>query len=117
MLLIKRYKSLFSNQLIVLISGLSMGLTTIFSGAWILAWISLIPLWKLLFKDQNPRLSVGRATLLGLLWGIGYHGLSLYWIVSIHPLTWMGMNWISSLAITLLCFIFTTLWGSIFVAM
>jgi apolipoprotein N-acyltransferase len=52
----------------------------------------------------------------GLVWGIGYHGLALFWITGIHPMTWMGVPWLGSLAIALFCWTFITLWGAILVA-
>ncbi len=47
-----------------------------------------------------------------LLWGIGYHGLALSWITGLHPLTWMGVPWLASIAITIACWIIVTLWGA-----
>ncbi|GAB4159397.1 MAG: hypothetical protein Fur0046_38820 [Cyanobacteria bacterium J069] len=50
--------------------------------------------------------------LLPLLWGIGYHGLALSWMVDLHPLTWMGIPWLGSVAIALFAWGFITLWGA-----
>ncbi len=50
--------------------------------------------------------------LLPVLWGIGYHGLALSWIMGIHPMTWLGVPWWPSLAIALFCWAFITLWGA-----
>ncbi|MFQ3629055.1 MAG: apolipoprotein N-acyltransferase, partial [Cyanobacteriota bacterium] len=50
--------------------------------------------------------------LIPLLWGIGYHGLALSWIVDLHPLTWMGIPWLGSVAIALFAWAFITLWGA-----
>ncbi len=47
-----------------------------------------------------------------LFWGIGYHGLALFWITGIHPMDWLGVPWLASLAITLFCWTFVTLWGA-----
>ncbi|UBF25420.1 hypothetical protein K9N68_28100 [Kovacikia minuta CCNUW1] len=47
-----------------------------------------------------------------LLWGIGYHGLALSWILGLHPLTWMGIPWMGSVAIALFCWVFITFWGA-----
>ncbi|MGL5063546.1 MAG: apolipoprotein N-acyltransferase, partial [Microcoleus sp.] len=55
--------------------------------------------------------------LLPLLWGIGYHGLALSWIMGIHPMTWLGVPWLPSLAIALFCWIFITLWGAALVTL
>ncbi|MEG4319100.1 MULTISPECIES: apolipoprotein N-acyltransferase [unclassified Microcoleus] len=63
---------------------------------------------------QNP---LPNFFLLPSLWGIGYHGLALSWIMGIHPMTWLGVPWWPSLAIALFCWIFITLWGSALVTL
>jgi len=50
--------------------------------------------------------------ILALVWGIGYYGIALFWITGIHPMTWLGVPWLASLAITAFCWSFLTLWGS-----
>jgi len=63
--------------------------------------------------DDNIGLgSLKHSLLFGLAWGIGYHGIALFWITGIHPMTWLGVPWLASLAITLFCWIFITLWGA-----
>jgi len=47
-----------------------------------------------------------------LAWGIGYHGTALHWITGMHPMTWLGVPWLGSLAIALFSWIFITLWGA-----
>lgn len=97
-----------------LAGGILMGLTVAPVSAWPLAWIALVPLWVQIVlsaeKKQAP------SALLGLAWGIGYHGVALFWIVGIHPMTWMGVPWLASLAIALFCLSFITLWGAALVA-
>lgn len=117
-----------SSLLIALVSGILMGLTVAPVGAWYLAWVALAPLWVLVarsakqnlpcsplpptpipFGDGDPKSPL---LLCSLLWGIGYHGVALFWITGIHPMTWMGVPWLSSLAIALFCWSFITLWGA-----
>lgn len=98
--------------LIALASGILMGLTVAPVGAWFLAWIALAPLWVLVVgyakqKNQSPP---------ALLWGIAYHGVALSWITGIHPMTWLGVPWLPSLAITLFCWGFISILGGVFVA-
>lgn len=99
---------------IALAGGVLMGLTPAPLNAWPLAWIALIPLWNLTLQvapgNRRERL------LLGLAWGIGYHGLAISWITGVHPMTWMGVPWLASLAIALFCWVFLTLWGAVLVA-
>ncbi|NER50102.1 MAG: apolipoprotein N-acyltransferase [Symploca sp. SIO1A3] len=56
------------------------------------------------------------STFCGLIWGIGYHGLALFWITGIHPMDWMGVPWLASIAIAIFCWTFITLWGAFLVA-
>jgi len=122
---------------IALFSGISMALTTAPFNAWPLAWIALAPLWVLVASYQRPIITektqkflflpssshplnplnplqnpLPNFFLLPVLWGIGYHGLALSWIMGIHPMTWLGVPWWPSLAIALFCWAFITLWGA-----
>lgn len=100
-----------------LIGGIFMGLTVAPFGAWFLAWIALAPLWVLIVSSAAQRTkSSPPAALLALGWGIGYHGLALFWITGIHPMTWMGVPWLASLGIAIFCLTFITLWGAGLVA-
>ena len=103
---------MFTYLFITFISGLLMGMTTAPVGAWFLGWVALAPLWALVIQEEKSF----NKFLLGLAWGIGYHGLALFWITGIHPMTWLGVPWLASVAIALFCWIFITLWGSILVA-
>ncbi|MEI2579071.1 apolipoprotein N-acyltransferase [Scytonema sp. PRP1] len=100
--------------IIVLASGVLMGLAPAPLSFWVLAWVALVPLWILTVKLKS---SFKALLLQGLVWGAGYHGLALFWITGIHPMTWMGVNWWVSLAIALFCWVFITLWGAVLVAL
>ncbi|MEP0858699.1 apolipoprotein N-acyltransferase [Trichocoleus sp. DQ-U1] len=112
--------------LISLVGGILMGVTTAPIQAWPLAWIALAPLWILILKKGELKLKKGGETssflsfnspfLIGLAWGIGYHGVALSWITGIHPMTWLGVPWLASLAIAFFCWTFITLWGAVLVA-
>jgi apolipoprotein N-acyltransferase len=115
-----------------------MGLAAAPVAAWPLAWVALAPLWVLVVETSQkqeekknalvPRLSLGTRFdrlrrlsanskfLRGLAWGIGYHGTALFWITGIHPMTWMGVPWLASLAIAIFCWVFITIWGAVLVA-
>lgn len=97
--------------LIALASGILMGLTVAPVGAWFLAWIALVPLWVLVISSAKRKNQFPPA----FLWGIGYHGVALYWITGIHPMTWLGVPWWPSLAITLFCWGFISVLGGVFV--
>ncbi|MEG4506674.1 apolipoprotein N-acyltransferase [Microcoleus sp. F6_B4] len=121
-----------------------MALTTAPVNAWLLAWVALAPLWILVVSYQKPIVTQKKQKflfpldsshplnllhnllpnfllpvsffVLPSLWGIGYHGLALSWIMGIHPMTWLGVPWWPSLAIALFCWAFITLWGAALVA-
>ncbi|MEG3895111.1 apolipoprotein N-acyltransferase [Microcoleus sp. SVA1_B6] len=116
-----------------------MGLTTAPVNAWLFAWVALAPLWVLVVSYQKPKIQEQKQKFLFLpsflkihplhplqnplpnfllpsLWGFGYHGLALSWIMGIHPMTWLGVPWWPSLAIALFCWVFITLWGAALVA-
>ncbi|MBD1827067.1 apolipoprotein N-acyltransferase [Microcoleus sp. FACHB-61] len=110
---------------IAFLSGILMALTTAPVNAWLLAWVALVPLWILVVSYEKPKQEVKQQKLFLLpasfflvpsLWGIGYHGLALSWIMGIHPMTWLGVPWWPSLAIALFCWAFITLWGAALVA-
>ncbi|MEG5035081.1 apolipoprotein N-acyltransferase [Microcoleus sp. AT3-D2] len=124
---------------IVFLSGILMALTTAPVNAWLLAWVALAPLWVLVVSYHKPKIEEQKQKFLFLpsflnihplhlvqcslpnfllpsLWGIGYHGLALSWIMGIHPMTWLGVPWWPSLAIALFCWAFITLWGAALVA-
>ena len=89
--------------------GVLMGLTVAPFGAWFFAWVALVPLWILAVKPLSHFLL---PISYGLIWGIGYHGIALFWITGIHPMTWLGVSWGASLAIAFFCWTFITLWGA-----
>ncbi len=135
-------KSQILGGAIALCSGILMALTTAPFNAWLLAWVALAPLWVLVVSYQKPKIEEQKQKQkflflpdflnihplhpvhcslqnlrLPALWGIGYHGLALSWIMGIHPMTWLGVPWWPSLAIALFCWIFITFWGSALVTL
>ena len=78
---------------------------------WGLAWVGLVPLWSGLVAGSRSPFR------LGLVWGAIYHGLSLFWITGLHPLTWMGISYWNSVAIVLLIWMLVTFWGALSVGL
>ena len=110
-----RRASLHSSLLplaIVFGSGLLMGLTPAPLNLFPLAWVTLAPLWVLLAEQRTDSQKRTPTLCLSLAWGVGYHGLALSWITGLHPLTWLGVPWLASVAIVLFCWGFITLWGA-----
>ncbi len=123
-------------------SGFGMACPFVVPHTWFLGWLALAPLWILALEDFslpvlghrspdpptqiNPYLELEEHTIsrsvrtrsfpfaifFALVWGIGCHGLSLFWIRDLHPLTWMGVPWATSVVIMLLCWILVTLYGA-----
>lgn len=88
----------------LLVSGILMGLWP----AWPLAWVALAPLWYVIHRGGSLR----RSAFCALMWGVGYHGAMLEWVLHLHPLMWLGVPWLGSIAIALFAYTFVTLWGA-----
>lgn len=104
------FRSSYGLLLIALGSGILMGLTAAPANAWLLAWVAFAPLWVIILAPGSLSPLLAAAA-----WAVGYHGLALAWIRDLHPLTWMGVPWLASIAITGFCWAFITLWGVIWV--
>ncbi|GAB4540667.1 MAG: apolipoprotein N-acyltransferase [Pleurocapsa sp.] len=98
---------------IALASGILMGLAPAPFNCWYFAWIALAPLWVLIKQEKSTK----KIVLIASAWGWGYHGLTLFWITGVHPMTWMGVPWLASLVIAILCWIFITFWGVVLVTL
>ncbi|MEM9809051.1 MAG: apolipoprotein N-acyltransferase [Cyanobacteria bacterium P01_D01_bin.56] len=86
------------------LAGVLMGLWPL----WPLAWVALVPLWWVIHQGAGLRRSAFGA----LVWGIGYHGTMLSWVLHLHPMMWLGIPWLGSVAISLFAYAFVTLWGA-----
>ncbi|MFH7242248.1 MAG: apolipoprotein N-acyltransferase [Spirulina sp.] len=96
----------------VALSGVMMALALPPLSLWPLAWVALVPLWRVVQGAANPWAAAGY----GLWWGLVYYGISLVWITHLHPLMWLGVPWVGSIAIALGAWGVITLWGSVCVA-
>lgn len=85
-----------------------MGLSLAPAPTWWIAWGAIAPLWVATVTAPTRK----QAAFLGGGWGIGYHGTAISWIFGLHPLTWMGIPWATSLTITTFAWIAVTLWGA-----
>ena len=90
--------------------GILMGITCDPVNAWFFAWIALIPLWLSVVR-QRPSYSI----VPGVIFSIGYYGIALFWITGVHPMTWMGVPWLTSLLIAIFCWVFLIVWGSLLI--
>lgn len=87
---------------LALLAGLLMSLAPAPLNYWPIAWIALAPLWVLAVQGRWK---------VAALWGFAYHGISLFWITGLHPLTWLGLSWFTSVAIVTVIWLFITGWG------
>ncbi len=101
-----------------LVGGLCMALAPAPLNWWGCAWVGLIPLWWVVFPAPTARhpeptvkLTWLQTQLPLILWSLAYHGLALRWITGLHPLTWMGIPWLGSVAIVAFAWSFITFWG------
>lgn len=85
-----------------------MALTTAPFPFWWLAWVGLVPLWVWTRRTQGVQEAAG----IGFCWGVGYYGVVLSWVLGLHPLTWLGMSWSTSLAIAILIWLFVTFFAA-----
>ncbi|MEO0410003.1 MAG: apolipoprotein N-acyltransferase, partial [Cyanobacteria bacterium P01_A01_bin.135] len=97
------------------LGGLAMGLTAAPVGAWPLAWIALAPLWIAVVALPPKRHSLWRAARYGFLWGFLYGGVTVHWLWFLHPLTWMGVPWLASLAIAAFCWGIVAVTGGLWI--
>ncbi|WP_299489291.1 apolipoprotein N-acyltransferase [Acaryochloris sp. IP29b_bin.137] len=95
---------------LVFASGLVMGIIPAPVEAWWLAWIALVPLWITVKRTQG---NIWRAMRLGFIWGLGYQGIALSWLTGLHPMTWMGLSWWTSITIAVVCWLFVTVYGAL----
>ncbi len=108
-----------------------MGMASAPVEAWYFAWVALVPLWLVVGRSPQklePNLSsrtwnptafsryfwqkYRQPLTLSFCWGLGYQGLTLFWITGLHPMTWMGVPWLASLVIAMACWVIITLWGA-----
>ncbi|WP_322877018.1 apolipoprotein N-acyltransferase [Pseudocalidococcus azoricus] len=113
----------------VWLSGLGQGVTLFFLGlitglslppwgVWGLAWVGLAPVWfiatvKTEYQDIGARFRQGFFA--AGCWGLGFYGWGLAWITGLHPLMWMGLSPVQSLAVALGAWVAVTGWGVVLV--
>ena len=109
----------FKSQPITLtaLTGLLMGLAPEPLNWWGLAWVALVPLWFLISSDRPNYLKYSEIALVSFSWGFCYHSVALFWITGVHPMTWMGVPWLASLAIAIAVWLLVSCWGALLVCL
>ena len=77
-----------------LASGLLLSLAFPPAELWPLAFVAVAPLLWLL-RSARPR----RGALLGFVYGVGFYGATLYWILRFGELAWVGLVTLSALSV------------------
>lgn len=94
----------------VILGGIGTGLCPAPLNWWWLGWVGLVPLW---WGIRGAELS--HSLVLGMVWGGCYHGLALFWLTGVHPLDWLGVPWLASLAIAFGVWGIVVAWGAVLV--
>ena len=99
---------------LAILSGFLMGLAPEPLNWWVLAWVALVPLWILISSDHIKYREIALAS---FGWGFCYHSVALFWITGVHPMTWMGVSWLASLAIAIAVWLVVSCWGALLVCL
>ena len=91
----------------VFVAGCLTGLANEPLGWWWLAWVGLVPPWQRVLGGMSLR----PTALVGVVWGLGFDGVTLQWITGVHPMMWMGVSWGQSVAIAAFCWVAITVVG------
>ncbi len=91
-----------SPWLLCAMGGILGGLALEPVGWFPLAWVALVPLLWTWRRSVSPR----SGAIASFAWGVGFHGVGLWWLTGLHPLMWMGLNWWTSVGVALGCWLF-----------
>ena len=88
---LRAHRSLLSASILSLASGAALSLAFPPAGWWPLAFIAPVPLLWLL-RASRPL----RGLALGLVFGIGFYGATLYWIARFGSMAWVALTLVSA---------------------
>ena len=72
-------------------------------------WIALMPIsLSILWSRSNEKIS-------NFLWGFFFILVSHYWLIYLHPLTWLGYTWLVSLIISLVILFLCSVLGGLLI--
>lgn len=74
--------------LISILGGIFLSFSAPGYNLWIIAWIGLVPLFTII----NISKRTSETLLLSFLFGFSYNFSCLHWLLSLHPLTWLGLS-------------------------
>jgi apolipoprotein N-acyltransferase len=98
--------------LMAAVCGGVLGLSAPGFDQWYLAWVGLVPYLLLTVSSSG----IKDAFLRGLVFGTAYNLVYLNWYLHLHPLSWLGYNEPSSIALSTLAWLFVSTWQGVIVA-
>lgn len=105
-------------RLLILLSGLLLGLTVIFADIGIIAYIAVIPMGIALFGKLNSGKYKKRAAYLdGFIFYMGFDLVCFHWFIYFYPLEFAGFNYAESVLIIALAWVGLSLLQSVFSAL
>lgn len=100
--------------LLMIISGVMMGLCFTMDKLDLLAWIALVPFFYVLFhKDFNKK----KPYKLGFCYGFSFYIVLMQWLIRLYPLEWIGFNKLESIVIIGLGWILFSLFLALIIAL
>ena len=105
-------------RLLILLSGLLLGLTVIFADIGILAYVVIIPMGIALFGKLNSGEYKAKAAYLdGFIFYMGFDLVCFHWFIYFYPLEFAGFNYAESVLIIALAWVGLSLLQSVFSAL
>lgn len=77
---------------------------------WLFAWFGLAPLFIIIYTSRKIKECILYSFIFGFTYNISY----LHWLVSLHPLSWLGFSNIKSWLITILGLVSITVYSSLY---
>ena len=81
----------------MLACGILLGLSAPGYGLWPLAWVGLIPVMLHLQRTEHAKTALTD----GFIAGAAFHMTWMGWLLSLHPLDWLGFSPVGSLLVAL----------------
>lgn len=95
---------------LIFFSGFVLSLCAPGYDLWFLAWIGLVPLFIII----NTSKKINESMIYSFLFGLAYNLSYLHWLISMHPLYWMGFNNFQSIFISILAVVVVSVYNSMF---
>lgn len=98
------------NFIIICLSGFILSLSTPGYDLGFFAWVGLVPLFVILIMPGKSK----EVVFLSFLFGFIYNLSCLKWIISLHPLYWLGFNNVQSYLVSFIAYFITCAYNGLF---